>query len=161
MSTQECDELIKYQIEEGKLNQMCNKAYKEVEKILENQSNVAPACKHSKTIAIQSDVCKDCGLTEKSCPQVLYGTHCVHAVLDCYEQIGIHDMTDKHIEDAFVKTYLTLHRHDILKKTNIYELRSKEQELPKCLVEGSLKFAKELLKSMKSFVHVYTCSTVH
>ena len=156
MSTQECDDLFKMAIKEGELNKMCVEALDEAEKILDNQSNVASASKNSNTIAIESDVCQKCGLTQKSCPEVLYGTHCIHAVLDCYEEVGIHDLTDKHVDDAFLKTYLTLHRHEILKKTNIYNLRTKEEVLPKCLVEGSLKYVKDMLKSRKSFVHVYS-----
>ena len=146
MSTQEVDDIIHKKIEDGKLNRLCAKAAEEADEILQE----------SKNITKETDVCTFCGLTEKLCPEVLYGKYCVHATLDAYEKVGIHDLSEEDIEDSFKKTYLTLHRHDILKKTNIYDLRSKEQELPKCLVEGSLKYVKEMLKYRKSFVHVYT-----
>ena len=134
ITDQEYDQLVSGVLEKGEIDRMCLMALFEAEAII--------------------GLCSHCGGDKFSCNDVQYGPHCIHSVMDYYEEVGINNFTEEGIEENYKRTFVVLKRHEIFKKTRKYEMRKQPLSLPKCMVNGSLHFSKRLLKMRKSFVHL-------
>ena len=106
-----------------------------------------------------SGLCRGCGMVHDSCHEHKYRNLCLHSVLDYMERVGYDYATENGIMEAYIVSYHTHLKRDLLADTYFYELDN-SIKVPVCMENGSMKDAlymrrtHSLMKFLKG-KHIY------
>ena len=89
---------------------------------------------------INTHICRGCGNGINDCHEMKYRVYCLHGVMDYFDDVGFHYSDDLGVYTAYIKAYTAAVKNDMLKSFSLYE-RTREVELPLCMLKGSLRDA--------------------
>ena len=89
------------------------------------------------------------GIFPKCC-EVLFCSVCLHAVMDYFDKVGVHNATDLGVCKAFQVAFIAQVKHPLLEKFAKYETNNMIN-IPKCMIHGSLRDALYMDRGSKVF----------
>ena len=89
-------------------------------------------------------ICVGCNNPFSSCYEGRWRRVCLHQVLDYLEDKNFENVSERSVRKVYYKTFMLMMKAEVLGETDYWELED-QIHLPRCMLEGSLKEALELM----------------
>ena len=104
---------------------------------------------NARAVAAPTYECGGCGNHKTLCLEVKCGPYLCHVMWSIYDRHHPHEVTDETIENAFQEKFQDLLRIRSYDKLFKYD-EKRSYSLPKCIVEGSLKYSKAIVHARRT-----------
>ena len=98
-------------------------------------------------------ICVGCNNPFSSCYEGRWRRVCLHQVLDYLEDKNFENVSERSVRRVYYKTFLLMMKAHVLDETDYWELED-QIHLPRCMLEGSLKEAYELMTDDKHYEYM-------
>ena len=95
-------------------------------------------------------ICRGCKMQFHLCWEQKHRNHCLHAVVDYFDKIGYDAISTHGIREVYYNKFLSRVKDDLLKETELYELRD-DIPIPDCMLQGSLADAMNMIDYNTTF----------